>query len=57
MNIPFCDGVSKGDDVTERLRQMDRDRIVERIWRKDHTVWQDDLTEITDRLAGSRSPT
>jgi glucose-6-phosphate isomerase len=36
--------------VTERLRQMDRDRIVERIWRKDHTVWQDDPTEITDRL-------
>ena len=29
---------------------MDRDRIVERIWRKDHTVWKDDPTEITDRL-------
>ncbi|HEU4832010.1 MAG TPA: glucose-6-phosphate isomerase [Actinomycetota bacterium] len=36
--------------MTERLRQMDRDRIVERIWRRDHTVWQDDPTEITDRL-------
>ncbi len=36
--------------VTERLQQMDRDRIVERIWRKDHTVWKDDPTEITDRL-------
>jgi glucose-6-phosphate isomerase len=36
--------------VTERLQQMDRDRILERIWRKDHTVWKDDPTEITDRL-------
>ena len=36
--------------VTERLEQMDRDRIVERIWRKDHTVWKDDPTEITNRL-------
>ena len=32
--------------VSERLRQMDRDRVVERIWRKDHTVWKDDPTEI-----------
>ncbi|CAN5852324.1 bifunctional transaldolase/phosoglucose isomerase [soil metagenome] len=24
--------------------------VVERIWRKDHTVWKDDPTEITDRL-------
>jgi glucose-6-phosphate isomerase len=36
--------------VTERLQQMDRDRIVERIWRKDHTVWKDDPTQIADRL-------
>ena len=36
--------------VTERLQQMDRDRIVERIWRKDNTVWKDDPTEITNRL-------
>ena len=36
--------------MTERLQQMDRDRIVERLWRKDHTVWKDDPTEITDRL-------
>jgi glucose-6-phosphate isomerase len=36
--------------VTERLQQMDRDRIVERIWRRDHAVWKDDPTEITDRL-------
>ena len=36
--------------VSERLRQMDQDGIVERIWRKDHTVWKDDPTEITNRL-------
>jgi glucose-6-phosphate isomerase len=36
--------------VTERVQQMDHDRIVERIWRKDHTVWKNDPTEITDRL-------
>ena len=36
--------------VTECLERMDRDRIVERIWRKDHTVWKDDPTEITNRL-------
>jgi glucose-6-phosphate isomerase len=36
--------------VTEPLQRLDRDRIVERIWRKDHTVWKDDPTEITDRL-------
>jgi glucose-6-phosphate isomerase len=29
---------------------MDRDKVVERIWRKDHTVWKDDPTEITNRL-------
>src|SRR4029450_4875073 len=36
--------------VTERLQRMDQDRIIERIWRKDHTVWKDDPTEITNRL-------
>jgi len=36
--------------VSERLQQMDRDRIVERIWRRDHTVWKPDPTEITNRL-------
>jgi transaldolase/glucose-6-phosphate isomerase len=36
--------------VSERLERIDRDRILERIWRKDHTVWKDDPTEITNRL-------
>jgi glucose-6-phosphate isomerase len=36
--------------VSERLAAMDRDRVIERIWRRDHTVWKDDPTEITNRL-------
>ncbi len=36
--------------VSERLAAMDRGRIVERIWARDHTVWKDDPTEIADRL-------
>jgi transaldolase / glucose-6-phosphate isomerase len=36
--------------VTERLERMDRDKVIERIWRRDHTVWKDDPTEITNRL-------
>ena len=36
--------------VTERLRQMDEDKVIPRIWRKDHTVWKDDPAEITNRL-------
>ncbi len=36
--------------VSERLERLDRERVVERIWRKDHTVWKDDPTEVTNRL-------
>ena len=36
--------------MSERLAADGADRIVERIWRKDHTVWKDDPTEIADRL-------
>ena len=38
------------DFARRTLEAMDRDRVIERIWRKDHTVWKDDPTEITDRL-------
>ncbi len=37
-------------DVEAMLSHLDTDKIVERIWQKDHTVWQEDPTEITDRL-------
>jgi transaldolase/glucose-6-phosphate isomerase len=36
--------------VSERLTAMDRDKVIERIWRKDHTVWKDNPTEIANRL-------
>ena len=32
------------------LAAMDREDVVGRIWRRDHTVWKPDPTEITDRL-------
>ena len=37
-------------NVTTALTQLARDNVVARIWDKDHTVWKDDPTEITDRL-------
>ena len=36
--------------VSERAERLDHDDVVRRIWEKDHTVWRDDPTEITDRL-------
>src|SRR5262245_41799413 len=36
--------------VSERLQRIDRDKVLERIWRRDHTVWKDEPTEITNRL-------
>ncbi len=34
----------------ERLEEMADGDVLRRIWRKDHTVWKPDPTEITDRL-------
>jgi glucose-6-phosphate isomerase len=42
--------------VTERLNGVERDGVVERIWRRDHTVWKDDPTEIEDRLGWLNLP-
>ena len=36
--------------VRERLDEMAAADVLRRIWRKDHRVWKDDPTEITDRL-------
>ncbi|MFN0148640.1 MAG: bifunctional transaldolase/phosoglucose isomerase [Dehalococcoidia bacterium] len=36
--------------VEARLATIERDRVVERIWENDHTVWKPDPTEITNRL-------
>ena len=36
--------------VEAALASMDREDLVGRIWRRDHTVWKPDPTEIADRL-------
>lgn len=40
--------------IDERLSRMEADRIVERIWAGDHTVWSEDPTELSDRLGWLR---
>jgi len=46
-------GVSLGTylaDVEPTLADLERRRVIFRIWSGDHTVWKPDPTEITDRL-------
>ncbi len=43
-------------DVDARLRRMDDDGIVGRVWARDHTVWRQDPTEIADRLGWLTAP-
>lgn len=46
-------GASLGEyenNVTNALSGLVECDVIQRIWRRDHTVWQDDPTEITDRL-------
>lgn len=38
------------EKVDHRLARFDREDVVARIWKRDHTVWRDDPTEIADRL-------
>ncbi len=38
------------EHVDNALKQMTQGNIVQRIWDIDHTVWQDDPTEISNRL-------
>ncbi|MBI2858216.1 MAG: glucose-6-phosphate isomerase [Chloroflexi bacterium] len=38
------------DRVARAVKQLQADQIVPRMWQKDHTVWSDKPTEITDRL-------
>ncbi len=42
--------------VEERLAQMQRDRIIARIWARDHTVWKPDPDEIANRLGWLTAP-
>ncbi len=41
-------GLQKRLDAT--LEEMKKQRILERIWEKDHTVWREDPAEISNRL-------
>ncbi|MCP9465535.1 MAG: glucose-6-phosphate isomerase [Nitrospira sp.] len=36
--------------VRSALEELDRNRVIERLWGKDHRLWNDDPTEITNRL-------
>jgi transaldolase/glucose-6-phosphate isomerase len=36
--------------VERRLEQLEKEDVVGRIWRRDHTVWKPDPTEIANRL-------
>lgn len=36
--------------IDELLKKLNQENVVERIWKKDHTVWSNDPTEITNRL-------
>jgi len=36
--------------IAARSEQFTRERIIERIWARDHTVWRPDPTEISNRL-------
>ena len=38
------------DRLDQRLEAAERDDLVGRVWRRDHTVWKPSPTEITDRL-------
>src|SRR5688500_11520379 len=40
--------------VTAALAALERDRVVERLWRGDHTLWSPDPREIADRLGWLR---
>ncbi|MBI4188279.1 MAG: glucose-6-phosphate isomerase [Chloroflexi bacterium] len=37
-------------NVESALADLERQRIIERIWQEDHTIWKPDPTEITNRL-------
>ncbi|HVL80363.1 MAG TPA: hypothetical protein VM840_02070, partial [Actinomycetota bacterium] len=38
------------DDVAREVSSLDADRVLERIWERDHTVWRPEPVEIEDRL-------
>ncbi len=52
-------GLELGDlagSVAGRLEVLDQDEVVQRLWRRDHTVWKSDPAEIVDRLGFLEAP-
>lgn len=47
---------SHEESVSESLLKLIDENIIERIWKKDHTVWNEDPTEISNRLGWLDSP-
>jgi len=47
---------SHEESVSESLTKLTEQNIIERIWEKDHTVWNEDPTEISNRLDWLDSP-
>ena len=40
----------------KKIKRLSDEKIIERIWKKDHTVWQEDPTEVSNRLGWLDSP-
>ena len=38
------------DSVRARAAEFEREHVIERLWARDHTIWQPDPTEVADRL-------
>lgn len=38
------------DQLGDTLARLDEGSVIDRLWQKDHTLWRDDPTEITNRL-------
>ncbi|MCP9439250.1 MAG: glucose-6-phosphate isomerase [Nitrospira sp.] len=36
--------------VRSAMEELDQHRVIDRLWEKDHRLWKDDSSEITDRL-------
>ncbi len=43
--------------LADRLERMRDERVVARVWERDHTVWQEDPTELSNRLGWLDAPT
>ncbi len=43
-------------EVADATTDLQRREVVSRLWKRDHTAWQDDPTEVADRLGWLTSP-